>query len=114
MTACEYCGNERSEDQLRVQQRKLQQPIYVCKDERFCKVPNPFNDGRNYEFRVVPGVSDDVTVSRDGEMKINGKLIYDGRERSRKLQIQDGTKISIQMAIHLAFPDIPMRHIPTR
>ncbi|AXH46704.1 hypothetical protein QCN35_gp42 [Arthrobacter phage Synepsis] len=112
MPNCAYCGINRSEDDLRVQQIKNQRPINVCKDERFCKVPDPFNDGRNYEFRVIPGVTNDVTVSRDGETKFNGKPIY-GREVSRRLRKHDGTVISIQMAIHLAFPDIPLRYTPT-
>ncbi|AXC38668.1 hypothetical protein QCN37_gp42 [Arthrobacter phage Tatanka] len=111
MTVCAYCGVDRDKDQLRVEQVKFQPPISVCKDERFCKVPNTRNDGRNYEFRTIPDVDNDVTVSRDGEVRINGKDVYDMRRNP--IRKHDGTKISIQMAIHLAFPDIPLRYTPT-
>lgn len=112
MTTCEYCGLDRTPDQLIVKHTKFHADIFICKDERLCNVPRTINDGRNYEFRSVPGVADSLTVSRDGEVRINGKDVYD---ISRKgIRQHDGTSISIQMAIHLAFPDIPMRHTPTR
>lgn len=67
---------------------------------------------RNYEFRSIPGVSDSIKVSRDGDVRINGRDRYD--MSASGIPKHDGTAISIQMAIHLAFPDIPMRHIPTK
>ncbi|UTN92047.1 hypothetical protein SEA_DARBY_42 [Arthrobacter phage Darby] len=75
-------------------------------------VENYPNDGRNYEFRSIPGVSDNLKVSRDGDVQLNGTVVYDPIRRH--IRKNDGESISIQMAIHLAFPDIPMRHIPTR
>lgn len=71
---------------------------------------NKVEKPRNYEFRTVPGVDSDVRVSRDGDIQINGRNTYN-LPMITKL---DGTRITIQMAIHLAFPDIPMRVTPTR
>ena len=70
------------------------------------------SDGRNYEFRNIPGVSKSIKVSRDGDVEINGVSRYD--MSASGISKSDGTKISVQMAIHLAFPDIPMRYTPTR
>ncbi|UYL88239.1 hypothetical protein SEA_LILHUDDY_45 [Arthrobacter phage LilHuddy] len=67
---------------------------------------------RNYEFRSVPGVAPNLKVSRDGDVQINGKDFYEVNKRG--IRKHDGTYISVQMAIHLAFPDIPMRETPTR
>lgn len=67
---------------------------------------------RNYEFRSIPGVAPNLKVSRDGDVQINGKDIRDINLMG--IRKHDGTRISIQMAIHLAFPDIPMRETPTR
>lgn len=67
------------------------------------------NDGRNYEFRSVPGVSRNIKVSRDGEVQVNGQ---DGHYQS-VIEAQDGTRMTIQMCIHKAFPDIPMRYTPS-
>lgn len=67
-------------------------------------------DQRNYEFRHVPGVAADVTVSRDGGVKVNGIEHYN----MSMITALDGTRLTIQMCIHKAFPDIPMRTIPTR
>ncbi|QYC55033.1 hypothetical protein QCN36_gp45 [Arthrobacter phage CastorTray] len=75
-------------------------------------IENYPNDGRNYEFRSVPGVANSLKVSRDGEVRIDGKDVYDISRRGG-IRKHDGTKISIQMAIHLAFPDIPLRYAPT-
>jgi hypothetical protein len=64
---------------------------------------------RNTEFRKVPGVNPALTVSRDGETKIKGHgEPYD----LGIITALDGTKMTIQMAIHKAFPDIPMRYTP--
>jgi len=65
---------------------------------------------RNYEFRSVPGVADSLKVSRDGDVQIDGKDYCNVNEIRR----HDGSYITIQMAIHLAFPDISMRYTPTR
>jgi hypothetical protein len=63
---------------------------------------------RNYEFRNVPGVSSDIRVSRDGDVQVDGRTIYS----MSIFTAEDGTKMSIQMCIHKAFPDIPMREVP--
>jgi len=67
------------------------------------------NDKRNYEFRTIPGVNPDIRVSRDGEVQVKGVTRYDV-----KITAIDGTRMSTQMAIHKAFPDIPLRYAPTR
>lgn len=67
---------------------------------------------RNYEFRSIPGVAKNLKVSRDGEVQIDGKDFNEVNQRG--IRKHDGTYISVQMAIHLAFPDIPMRITPTR
>lgn len=65
---------------------------------------------RNTEFRKVPGLDPNITVSRDGEVKIKGHLEY---QNVSVLTAEDGTRTTIQMCIHKAFPDIPMRETPT-
>ena len=67
---------------------------------------------RNYEFRSVPGVAKNLKVSRDGEVQINGKPFHEVNQKG--IRTHEGTWISVQMAIHKAFPDIPMREVPTR
>ncbi|QFG09151.1 hypothetical protein PBI_SPORTO_43 [Arthrobacter phage Sporto] len=79
-------------------------------DMDYHRMVTPMSE-RNYEFRSIPGVSDSIKVSRDGDVQINGRDRYD--MSASGIPKHDGTAISIQMAIHLAFPDIPMRHIPT-
>ena len=69
---------------------------------------------RNYEFRSIPGVAKNLKVSRDGELQLNGKHHHTNEIVLRGIRKHDGTYISIQMAIHLSFPDIPMRYVPTR
>lgn len=64
---------------------------------------------RNYEFRAVPGVGPDIKVSRDGDVQVNGRITYN----MPVITALDGTKMTIQMCIHKAFPDIPMRETPT-
>ena len=59
---------------------------------------------RNCEDRTIPGVPPEITVSRDGDVKVNGVIDY-----SCTIVATDGTRMSVQMAIHLAFPDIPLR-----
>lgn len=68
------------------------------------------NDGRNYEFRALPNVSG-IQVNRDGEVKylnLNGQM----RVQAGTIRDNDNNIMTIQMFIHLAFPDIPMREIP--
>lgn len=81
----------------------------VGKFGRPVNAPQYPNDGRNYEQRIIPDVDPSITVSRDGDIQVNGKDVY-----SHKITKADGTVISTQMAIHLSFPDIPMRYTPTR
>ena len=64
---------------------------------------------RNYEFRSVPGVGPDIKVSRDGEVQVNGRDAY----TMSVITALDGTRMTLQMCIHKAFPDIPMRWTPT-
>lgn len=64
---------------------------------------------RNYEFRSVPGVNPDIKVSRDGEVQVNGRDAY----TMSVITALDGTRMTLQMCIHKAFPDIPMRWTPT-
>jgi hypothetical protein len=66
---------------------------------------------RNTEFRTIPGVRKEVKVSRDGEIKYEGEVVTSGNVTIRD---KNGKAMSIQMTIHKAFPDIPMRHTPTR
>lgn len=66
---------------------------------------------RNTEFRKVPGVNSALTVSRDGEVKIKGH--GDEPYHLDVITAEDGTRMTIQMAIHKAFPDIPMRITPS-
>lgn len=63
---------------------------------------------RNYEFRIIPGVDLNIKVSRDGEIQENGRPNY----YMGLITDLNGTKMTIQMAIHKAFPDIPLRHTP--
>lgn len=71
--------------------------------------PSVPNDGRNYEFRNVPGVGNDIKVSRDGGVQVNGRETYN----MGVITAEDGTKMTIQRCIHMAFPDIPMRYVPS-
>jgi hypothetical protein len=64
---------------------------------------------RNYEWRSIPEVPD-IEVRRDGDIKFKGKERYD----ITSVVMLDGTRISVQMLISKAFPDIPMRFPPTR
>lgn len=68
-----------------------------------------YNDGRNYEQRIIPGVDTNITVNRDGDVQVDGK---DANGLGGMITKLDGEKISIQMAVYLAFPDIPMRVTP--
>lgn len=72
---------------------------------------------RNYEFRTLPFVSY-IEVSRDGELRYQkGKTQYRNgmaRRPEEFLKNEQGEPMTIQMMIHLAFPDIPMRITPTR
>lgn len=63
---------------------------------------------RNHEFRPVPGVDPSIRVSRDGEVQVNGREHF-----MSVIAALDGTRMTIQMCIHKAFPDIPMRRTPT-
>jgi hypothetical protein len=63
---------------------------------------------RNYEFRNVPGVYHDIKVNRDGDVQVNGRPVYN----LPIITAEDGTKMTIQMCIHKAFPDIPLRRVP--
>ena len=65
---------------------------------------------RNTEFRKLKEANDRYAVSRDGEVKKDGRIDYS----IASIPLRDGTKISIQLFIHRAFPDIPMRYTPTR
>ncbi len=71
-------------------------------------VPIIPNDGRNYEFRTVPGVDPNIKVSRDGDVQVRSRVNYN----MGIVTALDGTKMTIQMCIHKAFPDIPMRYTP--
>lgn len=64
---------------------------------------------RNYEWRSIPDVPD-IEVTRDGDIKYKGRERYD----IPSVVALDGTRMSIQMLIYKAFPDIPMRYTPTR
>lgn len=73
---------------------------------------------RNYEWRSIPSVPK-VEVTRDGEVRYaRGKEQYDSRgsliRPERFITYEDGHPMSIQMLIFKAFPDIPMRYVPTR
>lgn len=63
---------------------------------------------RNTERRHVPGVYKDVKVTRDGEVFVNDREVHN----LPIITALDGTRMTIQMAIHKAFPDIPMRRVP--
>jgi hypothetical protein len=63
---------------------------------------------RNYEWRSIPEVAD-IEVTRDGDIKFKGRERYD----IGSVVDLDGTRMSIQMLISRAFPDIPMRFTPT-
>jgi hypothetical protein len=71
----------------------------------------PQTEEHNYEFRTVPGVDPKITVSRDGEVRVNGRDEY--HMYMSVITALDGTRMSLQMCIHKAFPDIPMRRTPT-
>lgn len=71
---------------------------------------------RNYEFRSLP-YTQRIEVSRDGDLRYRA-----GMERWRNGSLvppqewlidMDGSRMSVQMMIHRAFPDIPMRHVPS-
>jgi stage III sporulation protein SpoIIIAA len=64
---------------------------------------------RNYEFRNIPGVRSNIKVNRDGEVQIDGHPEY---HNVSIITADDGTKMTLQMCIYKAFPDIPMRSIP--
>lgn len=75
------------------------------------------NDGRNYELRSIPEIPY-IGVTRDGEVRYQkGREQYDSKgaryDPRRFVRNPDGTPISIQMFVHKAFPDIPMRVTPT-
>ena len=106
MTTCAYCGLDRTPDQLIVKHTKFCEDKYVCKDERFCKAPGTIRDGRNYERRTIPELPD-WTVTRDGDVQYKGRDEYKG-----VLTDIHGNKMTVQMFIHKAFPDIPMRETP--
>lgn len=67
-----------------------------------------YNDGRNYEWRSIPEVPD-IEVRRDGDIKFKGVERYD----ITTVTDVHGTRMTIQMLISKAFPDIPMRYTPT-
>ena len=60
---------------------------------------------RNYEFRTIPEVSPRISVSRDGEIRVDGKSTMGG-----SITALDGSKMPVQKFIHKAFPDIPLRY----
>jgi len=73
---------------------------------------------RNYEWRGVPGFPR-IQVTRDGEIRYQkGKERYtrDGALIRPEFgwRNPDGSAMSIQMMIHKAFPDIPMRWVPNQ
>lgn len=64
---------------------------------------------RNHEYRNIPGVRSNFKVNRDGEVQIDGRPEY---HNVSVITAEDGTRMTIQMCIHKAFPDIPMRETP--
>jgi hypothetical protein len=69
----------------------------------------PLTEARNYEFRSIPGVGSGIRVSRDGDVQVNGRDVYS----MGVVTALDGTRMTLQMCIHKAFPEIPMRETPT-
>lgn len=61
---------------------------------------------RNYERRSIPELPD-YTVTRDGEVQYKGRDKYDTGGVVTDI---NGTRMTIQMFIFKAFPDIPMRY----
>lgn len=61
----------------------------------------------NYERRSIPEVPK-MTVTRDGDLQYKGRDTYDGT-----VVDINGNRMTIQMMIFKAFPDIPMRTTPT-
>lgn len=66
---------------------------------------------RNHEWRSIPEVPD-IEVNRDGELRV---LNFNGHKRYNLGTVVDihGNRMTIQMMISKAFPDIPMRVTPT-
>lgn len=62
---------------------------------------------RNYEFRTIPEVSPRISVSRDGEIRVDGKDDY---SMGGMIEALDGSRMPVQKFIHKAFPDIPLRY----
>jgi hypothetical protein len=100
------CGTDRTPDQLITKHTKFHADIWICKDERFCAIPDVIHEGRNYERRAIPELPD-WTVTRDGDLQFKGRDEYKG-----VLTDSNGTRMTVQMFIHKAFPDIPMRETP--
>lgn len=67
---------------------------------------------RNYEYRTISEVHPRLSVNRDGEVRIDTAEGYpdDRLFKNGMITALDGSKMSIQMFIHKAFPDIPLRH----
>lgn len=63
---------------------------------------------RNMEWRPVPGAAR-FKVRRDGDLMLDGKVVYN----VSTITADDGTRMTVQMAIHKSFPDIPMRYTPS-
>lgn len=64
---------------------------------------------RNTEFRKIPGVAPKYRISRDGEFKVDGQISYS----VGIVTALDGTRMTPQMCVYKAFPDIPMRYTPS-
>lgn len=64
---------------------------------------------RNYERRSIPEVPD-YTVTRDGDLQYKGRDWY-GSGGGVVTDI-NGNRMTLQMFIYKAFPDIPMRETP--
>lgn len=65
---------------------------------------------RNCEWRSIPEVPD-YEVNRDGDILYKGRREYDNRGVVTDV---NGDYMTVQMFIHKAFPDIPMRVTPTQ